>query len=575
MRLLKLILNLSHYENSTDRSRAQMIYWLVAVIVPIFSVYIFVIPTSQQITLAQISRDDPIIAGSIIGFFIVAVVTLWANRSGRLELAAWGPALLIAVGMYPRLVVTGIVNANTGMLPLVGLMMLALLKGRQAVVYGAIGTLGVVLLGILWRGSVSDVHMLPYITSMDDVRASDASDFFAMAAQIIGVSVLLYRYAAYAQAGQQQAATSALEQRNLTAEIVTKIAQRVSRREPIQNVFDEIIEQVNSNFDTIYHTQVFLIDDKGQLARLVASTGPVGEMMIQRKHALAVGSQSVIGYVTGSGQSTIASAGLTGTVHRRNELLPETMAEAAFPLRVGDKVIGALDIQSRNADAFDDPNFMQLFQALADSVALAVDNVSQYESAEARLKENTKLIDQMQHTLREVEHLNERLTGQVWSAYLGQSGRDLGLAVEFGETLVQQPADWTPGLERALQTNQTVQFTEGDQRMIAVPLRVRGQVVGAMEFELGAEEFVSEDLELLQEVSDHFGMAVENARLVDESQRTAWRETLLNQISSRLQSADRVEHILSAAAEGLQTALDAGRVSIRLGTPPAAANGGD
>jgi len=575
MRLLDLILNLSHYENSTDRSRAQMVYWLVAVIVPIFSVYIFVIPTSQQITLAQISRDDPIIAGSIIGFFIVAVVTLWANRSGRLELAAWGPALLIAVGMYPRVVVTGIVNANTGMLPLVGLMMLALLKGRQAVLYGAIGTLGVVLLGILWRGSVSDVHMLPYITSMDDVRASDASDFFAMAAQIIGVSVLLYRYAAYAQAGQQQAATSALEQRNLTAEIVTKIAQRVSRREPIQNVFDEIIEQVNSNFDTIYHTQVFLIDDKGQLARLVASTGPVGEMMIQRKHALAVGSQSVIGYVTGTGQSAIASAGLTGTVHRRNELLPETRAKAAFPMRVGDRVIGALDIQSRNADAFDDPNFMQLFQALADSVALAVDNVSQYESAEARLKENTKLIDQMQHTLREVEHLNERLTGQVWSAYLGQSGRDLGLAVEFGETLVQQPANWTPGLEQALQTNQTVQFIEGDQRMIAVPLRVRGQVVGAMEFELGADEFVSEDLELLQEVSDHFGMAVENARLVDESQRTAWRETLLNQISSRLQSADRVEHILSAAAEGLQTALDAGRVSIRLGTPPAAANGGD
>ncbi|MFW5772495.1 MAG: GAF domain-containing protein [Phototrophicaceae bacterium] len=575
MGLLKLILNLSQYENPADRSRAHMIYWLVAVLVPVFALYAFVVPTSNEKTLAEIGFEDPVIGASIAGFFVVAALTLWANRSGRLELAAWGPALMIAVGIYPRVILTGNVNATTGMLPLVGLIMLALLKDRRAVIYGALGTLAVIALGILWRGSVSDVHMLPYITSMDDVRASDASDFFAMAAQIIGVSVLLYRYAAYAQAGQQQAATSALEQRNLTAEIVTKIAQRVSRREPIQNVFDEIIEQVNSNFDTIYHTQVFLIDDKGQLARLVASTGPVGEMMIQRKHALAVGSQSVIGYVTGTGQSAIASAGLTGTVHRRNELLPETRAEAAFPMRVGDRVIGALDIQSRNADAFDDPNFMQLFQALADSVALAVDNVSQYESAEARLKENTKLIDQMQHTLREVEHLNERLTGQVWSAYLSQSGRDLGLAVEFGETLVQQPANWTPGLEQALQTNQTVQFIEGDQRMIAVPLRVRGQVVGAMEFELGADEFVSEDLELLQEVSDHFGMAVENARLVDESQRTAWRETLLNQISSRLQSADRVEHILSAAAEGLQTALDAGRVSIRLGTPPAAANGGD
>ena len=418
-------------------------------------------------------------------------------------------------------------------------------------------------------------HLLPYVTSMDDVRVHNASDFFALAAQIIGVSVLLYRYAQYAQAGQQQAATSAVEERNITAEIVTQIARRVSSREPIQNVFDEIIQQINTSFDTIYHTQVFLIDSKGQLARLVASTGEVGEMMIQRRHALAVGGQSVIGYVTRTGQSTTATAALTGTVHRRNELLPETMAEAAFPMRVGDKVIGALDIQSKRADAFDDPNFMQMFQALADSVALAVDNVSQFESAEMRLKENEQLIEQMQNTLREVERLNERLTGQAWAGYLNQPGRDLGLAVEFGDELVRQPADWTPSLRQALQTNEMIQFLDGDQQMVAVPLRVRGQVVGAMEFELGPDGLAPDDLELIQEVSDQFGMAVENARLVDESQRTAWRETLLNQIGSRLQSADRVDQIIAAAAEGLQDALKVGQVSIRLGTPPATANGGD
>lgn len=575
MRLLDRLLNLSRYQDPADRSRAQMIYWLVAVAFPVVTLRNFVIPNTSNQLLIDIARTDTIVATSIVAFYLVTLFTLWANRSGRVEMAAWGPVMMFLAGLYPQVVLTGIIEASNGMILLLGLITLLLLKGKQALISGMVVTIMILGLAIWWRGHVTEDHLAPYITSMADVQTNNFGDLFSMASQIVGVTVMLYLYTRVAGVGQQQAISSAVQDRNLTAEIVTRIARRVSSREPIQNVFDEIIEQINDSFDTVYHTQVFLIDERGHMAQLVASTGEVGRLMLQRRHALTVGSQSVIGMVTGSGESMVARAGLTGTVHRRNELLPETMAEAAFPMRVGDKVIGALDIQSKRVDAFDDPNFMQMFQALADSVALAVDNVSQYENAEARLKENQRLIGQMQTTLSEVERLNERLTGQVWTNYLNQSQDDLGLTVDFGDDIRRLPVEWTPSLREAIQTNQLVQYQYDDQQMLTIPLRVRGQVVGAMEFELDGGSFAPEDLEMIQEVSDHFGMAVENARLVDESLRTAWRETLLNQISSRLQAADQVDELLSTAAEGLRSALEARRVSIRLGTPTVTANGGD
>ena len=58
----------------------------------------------------------------------------------------------------------------------------------------------------------------------------------------------------------------------------------------------------------------------------------VGKMLMGRNHSLPVGSQSVIGTVTSAGELVIARAGSAETIHRRNEFLPDTVVEAAYPL---------------------------------------------------------------------------------------------------------------------------------------------------------------------------------------------------------------------------------------------------
>jgi GAF domain-containing protein len=80
-------------------------------------------------------------------------------------------------------------------------------------------------------------------------------------------------------------------------------------------------------------------------------------------------------------------------------------------------------------------------------------------------------------------------------------------------------------MAEAVRFNHFVQEQQDDRQIIAIPLRVRGQVVGAMEFELDvAQGFAPEDLALIQEVSERFGLAAENTRLIQESQRIAQRE---------------------------------------------------
>jgi GAF domain-containing protein len=113
-----------------------------------------------------------------------------------------------------------------------------------------------------------------------------------------------------------------------------------------------------------------------------------------------------------------------------------------------------------------------------------------------------------------------------------------------------------------------IQSIDNNQRLIAIPLKIRGQVIGAMEFELGNDGRIDpNDLNLIQEVGERFGLAAENTRLVEESQHIAQREALINEIGSRLQATNNIESTLTEAVRSLSNVLGANRVSIKLREP--------
>jgi GAF domain-containing protein len=334
-------------------------------------------------------------------------------------------------------------------------------------------------------------------------------------------------------------------------------------------VLNNAVEQIQTSYPAIYHAQIFMVDENHQKANLVASTGQVGRMLMERKHNLGVGSLSVIGQVTLQGKMMIARAGAQDGIHRRNEFLPDTEVEAAFPLRIGDTIIGALDMQSKLRDTFAEIE-LPMFQSLADHLAIAIDNARLFEQTERRLDENQHLVEQTRRAAEEVEHLNQQLTGRFWDEYLDAQKDSLGLNVDFKTNLSRADEEWTSALQEAVTFNHPIMQRENGSQIIAVPLRVRGQVIGAMEFELDeGGNLMPEDLNLIEEVGEQLGLAAETNRLFETSQRVAQREALVNEIATRLQASNNVEMTLNEAARSLRTTLKANRVSIRLGAPPA------
>jgi signal transduction histidine kinase/DNA-binding response OmpR family regulator len=155
-----------------------------------------------------------------------------------------------------------------------------------------------------------------------------------------------------------------------------------------------------------YHTAVFLLDDQGKNAVIREATGTAGLQMKENKHSLAVGSRSVIGQATESGKPYAAMDTLQDPNFRPYPALPDTRSELGIPLRIGDRILGALDIQTNRPNAFS-PAEITVLQSLADQIAVALDNARSYEVEREALKEmreldriKTQFLANMSHELR-------------------------------------------------------------------------------------------------------------------------------------------------------------------------------
>jgi GAF domain-containing protein/HAMP domain-containing protein len=139
-----------------------------------------------------------------------------------------------------------------------------------------------------------------------------------------------------------------------------------------------------------YHSSVFLIDEERKFAILRESTGEAGRQMKARGHKLGVGSQSIVGWVTENARPRVADDVTADPMHKDNPLLPATRAELGIPLRIGETVIGALDVQSITPYAFA-PDDITILQVIADQIAIAVENARLFSTTREYLARHRSL----------------------------------------------------------------------------------------------------------------------------------------------------------------------------------------
>jgi nitrate/nitrite-specific signal transduction histidine kinase len=173
-----------------------------------------------------------------------------------------------------------------------------------------------------------------------------------------------------------------VEERTRQIRTAAEVARAVTSTPQLEDLLRRAVDLIRERFG-FYHVSIFLLDHDGKVAALRESTGQVGAVLKARGHSLPVGSQSVIGWVTANNEPRIASDVGRDPVHLANELLPETKSEAAVPLQVAGRVLGALDVQSAEPGAFT-PEMVEVLQTLADQLSAAIQNARlAQESAQA------------------------------------------------------------------------------------------------------------------------------------------------------------------------------------------------
>ncbi|MEP6896513.1 MAG: HAMP domain-containing protein, partial [Chloroflexota bacterium] len=141
------------------------------------------------------------------------------------------------------------------------------------------------------------------------------------------------------------------ERRAKQFESISLVARTISSTRDLDSLLAQIAEVINREFG-FYHIGIFLLDTAGEYAVLSASNSDGGKRMLKRSHRLKVGETGIVGYVTGTGRPRIALNTGADAVFFNNPDLPETHSEIALPLHIADQIIGALDVQSIEPNAF-------------------------------------------------------------------------------------------------------------------------------------------------------------------------------------------------------------------------------
>jgi GAF domain-containing protein len=329
-------------------------------------------------------------------------------------------------------------------------------------------------------------------------------------------------------------------------------------------LLNEVVKRIRQSYG-FYHVQAFMIDPEKRVARLEASTGRAGQLLLKQGHSISVGSQSVIGQCTARVAPIVVNNVSTSALHRPNKMLPETRAELALPLIIRDEVIGALDVQSAEANAFRASDVRSL-EIMANQLALVIEKVRLVEELQRRADENEQLFDEAQRSLTQIETLNRQMTREGWNRYIRGRSAEHGLGYTRQRDETRRDESWTAPMRQAYQDEHSVVIRQDQQAHIAaLPLRVRGEVIGVLEVERGGDRpWTEADLSMAEAMVERLGLAVENARLLELATESAEREQIINRIAQEMQSADTIEGVLQGALSELGNLLGASRGIVQI-----------
>lgn len=507
------------------------------------------------------------ITGAVAGLGVQPFYMLayWLGRRGRVRLAAFLPVVGVFAAMAGASYQLGV-----GHVTLIGYAMATLTAGILIGVGAALAFTLLSTVTYLLIGMVQAAGQLPAALSPESMYLSNAIGlglglsvmviFDWISNREIGLALDRERELSTELRGQranleQRVAerTETLRQRSEKLEAAGRVARTVAGIRDVSQFVDEAVRLISERFG-FYHAAIYLMDEARAYVVLEAASSAGGRRQLASDSRLRVGDAGIISQVATWGEPRLAfDVGEDAFPFARSDL-PTTRSQMALPLKVGDEAIGVLDLQSEESLAFADED-VTLLQTMADQIALSLENI--------------RLLNGMQRALEELEAAYGQYTQELWHQGAQGSGRTRGYRYRRldVEVVDEEPTE----ASQARRSGQPIVLTQrqggdGERAVttLAVPMKIREHVVGALNLRFEGESVASDTVTLMEEVANRLALALESARLYEDAQRRAARERTLADVTRRMRESLDVDAVLQNAVREMRQALDAAAVEAYL-----------
>ncbi|MCP4363386.1 MAG: GAF domain-containing protein [Chloroflexi bacterium] len=328
----------------------------------------------------------------------------------------------------------------------------------------------------------------------------------------------------------------------------TQIAQGIASATDLDDLYQRIVTQIQEQFG-YYYTQLLRYDPAMQTVALTVGYGEVGDKMLALNHSMPIG-VGLIGKAAAVGASILRPNLANDPDWRANPLLPKANGELAVPIKLGNEVLGVLDVQSSVADELNE-NDQLVLEGLCGQIAVAI--------------ESTMLRQDMEARLRELNALQRQMSREGWQEY--QSAKQQVNGYQFTQAGVQMLDESVfsgAQLEANRKQNGQTAVALTDNKYNA-PLQIRGETIGVLGVQDDDNQALApEEQEFLWAVSKEVAEALEAARLFEQTQNAlAEQERLTSELETVAQVSTAASTILEADAL-LQAVVDLAKTSFNL-----------
>ena len=343
--------------------------------------------------------------------------------------------------------------------------------------------------------------------------------------------------------------TEQLRQHSEQSQVIAELTRILAGLRDLGQLLDAAVTLIAERLH-YYDVAIFLLDDSEEWVILKAASSAGGKRMIKQGYKLQVGSPEAIGQAAATARPQVAVNEGDAMLNFQLPELPAAQSELALPLLSGGKLLGVLDIRCDQITRFAGED-IQVLDILAGNLAAMLTN--------------TRLLQETQQALERLEHYQEEEVVQGWYRALARRNKRLGYSYDRIAVHPELPDATLMPVDLQNLTGLQVLESEG-QYLLLAPLRVQQRTLGALSFK-ASRPWTEEEQRLVESVVTQLGLALENARLLEDTRLSAQQEKARSEIVGRVRSSMQVDTVLRSATEELGRALGVERVRIQL-LPP-------